>query len=362
MTLAIEERLPRVSVVLATYNRGPLLERLLGNLGQQTFPADQLEVIVVDDGSAQPVAPQLAALKTPYRLTLLAQKNAGAAAARHHGVTKARGEILVILDDDMQLPPEFLAEHLKFHRPGQATAVFGRYRADPNIERMPLFERWYADKWEDWSAGYARGEKPRGNGLCTGNVSMRRADYLEVGGFDLSLDRSEDAELGLKLEELGVELVYSEEAYTLHGSDHTALGKWIRRAYRYGICDLRIARMHPALAHADPWRFWYVHPPLARPLLWLALAAPWLSKAIAVGSMYMAVAIDALGASRPALKICGVVFAMEYFRGIGAECGGLRNARRSRAEFLHKRSAARGVSLSPADPALPSQPSEDAGR
>jgi GT2 family glycosyltransferase len=351
---------PRVSVVLATYNRLPLLVRLLGDLAWQTLPAADFEVVVVDDGSAEPVARHVAALSLPYHLVLVSQENAGAAAARHQGVLRARGEILVLLDDDMQLPSGFLLRHLERHRPGVATAVFGRYRPDPNIASTPLFERWYAEKWQDWAAGYANGEKPRGNGLCTGNASMRREDYLEVGGFDSSLDRSEDAELGLKLEELGVQLVYSEEAYTVHCSDHTSLDTWLERAYRYGICDLRIARMHPRLPHADPWRFWYLHPSLARPLLWTALIAPGFSKTLAAGSMRAAVMIDALGLTRAALKICGAVFALEYFRGIRDECGGLRATQRSRDEYLQKVAAPPG--RDPLFQPLPARDSNPSGR
>jgi len=331
---------PRVSVVLATYNRRPILERLLRQLGEQTFPAADFEVVVVDDGSAEPVAPHLEALPTPYRLRVFTQKNGGAARARHHGVMQARGELLVILDDDMQLPAHFLEEHVKLHPPGVPTAVFGRYRSDPDIDSMPLFERWYARKWEDWAADYARGVKPTGSSLCTGNVSLRREDYLAVGGFDLSLDRSEDAELGLKLEERGVNLVYSESAYTLHGSDHTSLRKWVRRAYRYGVCDLRIARKHPALAHADPWRYWYVLPAAARPLMWTAVTLPWLSKPLAYASMYAAIAADRLGVRRPALKACGVVFIMEYFRGLRAESGGRAQAWQAYRQFLSKAAGA----------------------
>jgi serine acetyltransferase/glycosyltransferase involved in cell wall biosynthesis len=329
-------RAPRVSVVLATYNRLPTLERLLRQLGEQTYPADDFEVVVVDDGSKEPVAPQLAALRTPFRLNLLVQQNGGAARARHHGVMNACGEILVILDDDMQIPPNFLELHVGLHRAAASRAVFGRYRSDPNIDQMPLFERWYADKWERWSADYAGGAKPSGASLCTGNVSLRREDYLRVGGFDLTLDRSEDAELGLKLEEHGVEMVYSEEAYTLHGSDHTAVATWMKRAFRYGINDLRVGRMHPRMIHADPFRYWDTLPRLSRPLLVTAVVAPGVSKQLAGVVMRGALGVDKLGARRSALKLCGLVFGMEYFRGMGDESGGVLGSLKARAEYLLK--------------------------
>ena len=325
-----------MSVVLATYNRLPTLKRLLKQLGEQSLPANEFEVVVVDDGSATPVAPELGQLQTPYKLILVAQKNAGAAAARHRGVQEARGEILVMLDDDMQLPPIFLEEHLRWHTDEVHTAVFGRYRSDPNIDQMPLFERWYAQRWENWADEFARGWQPTGMSLCTGNVSMRREDYLDVGGFDSRLDRSEDAELGLKLEEHGVRLVYSEDAYTLHGSDHTKPEVWMRRAFRYGICDMRIARMHSKLPHADPWRFWFMLPRLARPVLLTSVALPQVSRPLAELANRAAHVVDRLGATRTAMRMCGVVYGMEYYRGVREECGGLLQAARARRQFMIK--------------------------
>src|SRR5450631_34137 len=76
----------KVSVIMATYNRGPLLVRLLKQIALQTYPMGDLEVVIVDDGSKVPVAPVLEPLKKdlPYPLTVITQANAGAAAARQN--------------------------------------------------------------------------------------------------------------------------------------------------------------------------------------------------------------------------------------------------------------------------------------
>ena len=82
---------PRVSLVVATFNRRPLLERLLQQLQGQTLPHAQFEVVVVDDGSEESVAPGLDKLEVSYALRVLRQKNSGVARARHNGVLQARG-------------------------------------------------------------------------------------------------------------------------------------------------------------------------------------------------------------------------------------------------------------------------------
>src|SRR5262245_56051503 len=135
----------RLSVVLATFNRPTSAQRLLQQLAVQTLPADQYEVVIVDDGSPEPVSAWLPGLEMPCRVQSVRQANAGAAAARHQAVLLARGEILVMTDDDMQVPAGFLAAHLALHRPGSRRVVLGRIRPSSMVADMPLFERFHAD-------------------------------------------------------------------------------------------------------------------------------------------------------------------------------------------------------------------------
>ncbi len=331
---------PTVSVIMATYNRGPLLKRLLLQLAAQTFPTREIEVVVVDDGSKDPVAPILEPLKEdlPYRLTVVTQKNAGAATARQNAAKHARGEILLILDDDMQVLPGFVAEHVRLHREGPGrTCVMGRYASDPDIETMPLFERYYANMWDKLTESVRAGRLAvTGTILSTGNASIRREDFFAVGGFDLSLERAEDVELGLKLERSGVEMVFSESAFTLHGSDHTDLNKWLGRNYRYGIYDLRIARKHEWAAHADPWRYFFSLPKLGLPFITTSVLSPAVSKRVSSAVMRTALAVDKLGMEKLALRGAGVVFGMEYFRGVREENGSFAKTIGSLVEFLRK--------------------------
>jgi GT2 family glycosyltransferase/GNAT superfamily N-acetyltransferase len=322
---------PPVSVVLATFNRHENLRVLLGHLAGQTLPADQFEVIVVDDGSQSPFEGSGEQLGMPGRLKVLRQANAGAAAARHRGILEARGSILVIIDDDMQVPREFLAAHLARHPPGSRRVVIGRIRAAPALGQMPLFERFHARLLARWVR-----TRLHGNALCTGNVSLRRADYLEVGGFDRSLERAEDMDLGLRLEQAGVEVTFAEEAFTVHHSDHRDFSVWRRRAFLYGRCDLRVAGKHPRLAYADPWRFLFGNALTKRPFVLAALALPRVGRALAGLVLGGALAADRIGLESLAVMATSLLWDLEYFMGVRQEAGGFRNAVRSCADFLRK--------------------------
>ena len=330
--------LPELSVVMATWNRLPSLRRLLGQLAAQDLAPQRFEVVVVDDGSKEPVAPHLTPADYPFGLTIITQANAGAAAARHRGITEARGALLVITDDDMQVGPGFLSAHLAEHPAGSRRVVLGRIKADPAVQDMPFFERWYAFRLDSMAERIRSGELVlHGSAIYTGNVSLRRADYLAVGGFDPELKRSEDAELGLKLEESGVTFGFSEAAYTLHGSDHTSEAVWLKRAFLYGVYDSRIGRKHPALPNADPWRFLFKVRAPARPLVAAAVVAPSLTRPVSAAALALVRAADRAGFPRAAFAGTAVVYTMEYYRGVREEAGSLPAAVKALARHVWRK-------------------------
>jgi serine acetyltransferase/GT2 family glycosyltransferase len=315
----------RLSVVIATFNRAEALARLLRQLAVQTLAADGFEVVVVDDGSQTPVKPFLDSLGLPYALRVEEQVNQGAAAARHRGILAASGELLVLLDDDMQVGTDFLQRHLERHQAGRRLVVLGSIEPDPQVS-MPLFERWHAHKISQRSARLAAGEAARGLALYTGNVSLWRRDYLAVGGFDASFAHSEDVELGLRLQAAGVEFEYCDQAVSLHGSDHASLRQWRERSAMYGAFDHAIAAKHPDLPEASPWRFLFNLNPLSRPLMALTVLAPELTRPIALLAYLGAAGLGVMGLERAALTGANVAFGLDYFRGLRREVGAVPTA------------------------------------
>lgn len=316
---------PEISVVVATYNRTSLLCRLLGQLGRQTLAAERFEVVVVDDGSRDPVRGVLERLDLPYHLVVVEQGNAGAAAARHHGIEAARGRWVLITDDDMQVAPDFVEQHLSRHLGGPRKVVLGPIRPDPSVSAMLLFERWYARFFTALEQRLSRpGLGPRGTDLYTGNVSLERRDYLAVGGFDTALGQSEDVDLGIRLEKAGCAFEYAANAPTWHGSDHSNFDVWLKRANRYGGFEWQMARKHADLPAVSPYRFlhelrWPAPPLLLSALLWPRASRPLSQLMLAVSRL-----VDRYGLETTACAGLSVVYSMEYFRGVRSAAGSLR--------------------------------------
>lgn len=103
---------PSVNVVIPTYNRKKYLNDTLSSLAKQTWPNDRFEVIVVDDGSTDGTE-EIIRNSFPFALHYVHQQNQGDAIARNTGVKHSQAEILVFLDDDMLVDPNYLAHLIK---------------------------------------------------------------------------------------------------------------------------------------------------------------------------------------------------------------------------------------------------------
>jgi glycosyltransferase involved in cell wall biosynthesis len=324
---------PKLSLVVATYNRSELLGLLLDDLDRQTLSPNAFEVIVVDDGSAIPAAGVIEGRSPAYELRLIAQANTGQAAARHRGICEARNEVIVIVDDDMRLPRDFLEAHRRAHQRG-FSVVLGHIRPARTLADMPLFERFHARQLDRQVRAYRRGARISGMHLCTGNVSLRRSDYFAIGGFDQELVRSEDRELGIRLEQAGARFAFDERAYTVHGSDHTSLEVWRRRAFLYGVSDSKISDKHAALPSVNPWSYWFQVNPLSRPLLLAASAAPALAGGLSAAASSASLWLDRRGLERLALHGTALVYGLEYFRGMRAHAGSFAKSARAFTSFV----------------------------
>ena len=90
----------RFSVVIPTYNRPHHVRRCLNALTRLNYPVAQFEVIVVDDGSPNPLDTCIEPFQERLDIKLLRQENRGPGSARNTGAAVARGTFLAFTDDD----------------------------------------------------------------------------------------------------------------------------------------------------------------------------------------------------------------------------------------------------------------------
>lgn len=236
---------PLLSVIVPTFERPEVVRQLLASLVEQDLPASAFEVLVVDDGSRDPLTLDVNAY--PFRLTLLHQANAGPAAARNRAIAAARAPWLVIFNDDAIPAKDVLRSHL-FRQLESPTdrAVLGRFDFAPEklaqpftqlMQRTPLLFEYTQMKngqSHDWRYFY------------TCNLSIPRRCVEAVGGFDAAFPHAicEDVELGYRLhKELGVKVFFDAAIMALHDHD-MSIDRYVRRQRLLGINVHRMARKH----------------------------------------------------------------------------------------------------------------------
>lgn len=264
---------PLVSVVICTYNRKDLLRECLTSLFDQTYPKDDYEIIVVDDGSTdgtEGVLRELAQSSSPV-LRYFRQDNQGSASARNLGIGKARGEIIASIDDDCVATETWIENAVPFFADEKTVGVQGQtLPAEP--VRLHFFPPRFSYTIE------VTKEVPN-HPTC--NVFYRRQAILDVGGFNekFKMTGAEDADLAFRIEERG-QVVFSPEALVYHAVFYDTLADRLRFMKRYQYEPI-LFNEYPHLRKDLLFGFVYSKEVLHVPFFFLALLGALLGVVIA---------------------------------------------------------------------------------
>jgi len=201
-----------LSIIIPTRQRWGTLRGTLAALEAQTERG--FETIVVADGMDQSI-PSLPGVR------VVRQKHQGPGVARNRGVRESDRPLILFMGDDMVPRPGFVVSHLSAHRrePDSSVAVLGRVAWHPSVPRDRLH------RWLEWSGalfdyrlldlqGSEEAGWPR---FYSSNVSLKRELFLASGGFDPDFVFDyEDLDLGWRLREHGMRLLYESRAVTDH--------------------------------------------------------------------------------------------------------------------------------------------------
>jgi glycosyltransferase involved in cell wall biosynthesis len=196
--------MPRVSVIMPSYNTATLIAESLDSVFAQDYK--DFEVIVINDGS--PDTPELERVLEPYRerIVYLKQENRRACGARNNGISHARGEYVAFLDSDDSWMPTYLRTQMG------------------HLERNPSLDMIYCDCLI--YGGVAQSGKtfmqtcPSQGPVnfeslllekCQVPISgtiVRRQPLIAAGGFDESLAMCDDYEMWLRLAHRRIRIAY----------------------------------------------------------------------------------------------------------------------------------------------------------
>lgn len=201
-----------LSIVVPTYQRAALARRCVQALLDQNLDASLYEIVVVVDGSTDGTAEVLRGLDGTGRLRIEVTANGGQTAACNRGIELAHGRYVLFIDDDLLPGPDLAAEHLKAQHDAGGVVAVGAVTTVAGAN---------GDGMTRWSAGVLNshfgrldggGRSPDGVDVYSGNLSVPREALQRVGRFDTALATSFDIDLGCRLVEAGMRVVYMSTA------------------------------------------------------------------------------------------------------------------------------------------------------
>lgn len=200
------------SIIIPTYNRQRQLEACLSALTALDYDPSRFEVIVVDDGSVEPMDRVVLHFKNLLNISLLRQINAGPASARNRGVEQANGRWIAFTDDDC-LPCTNWLRTLARHLKKRPNCVVGGHTVNGLTENLcSAMSQFIVD------AVYRYYNTKPENALffATNNLAMPRKLFLNVGGFDEAFITAEDRDFCDRCLCCDIQLIYAPECIVHH--------------------------------------------------------------------------------------------------------------------------------------------------
>jgi N-acetylglucosaminyl-diphospho-decaprenol L-rhamnosyltransferase len=228
-----------IDVVIVAYNHYDLTASCLRHLGQQTVPH---RIIVVDNGSTDDTRARLSAEWPDAELQCF-DDNRGFAEACNRGVAAGVGEVIVLLNNDVDCRPDFLERVTAplqadprvgsvaslMLQPGEQTIDSFGLVADPTLACFP--------RLQGYPVEHAGDEHPLLTGPAGTAAAYRRSAWAAIGGLDETIFAYyEDFDLALRLRSAGWRSVAAADAVGVHlgSATHGHRSAWQRRHGGFG--------------------------------------------------------------------------------------------------------------------------------
>ncbi len=234
---------PRVSIIIPCRNDATSLSRVLEALGRQTYDPNQMEIIVVDNGSTD----QSASIARTFPVRLLTEPVPSAYLARNRGIAAATGDYLLFLDADTVPSPDWIAQLVAAAMKSGSWLAGGRIESvvtRPTLGSALLAATRSADKRREMLEKTGR--------LSGGNMLVARAAFDKYGVFR-PLQSGGDGEFSERANPGRAPVPYAGSAVVVHECD---IGNWeyLRRACRIGRGQAQTRGPDSGVSLSMPWR------------------------------------------------------------------------------------------------------------
>jgi glycosyltransferase involved in cell wall biosynthesis len=200
----------RISVIVPVYNDEKGLAATLDSLMLQTYPKEQIEIIVVDNGSTDQ---SVAVAQTFSGVIVLKENKPGSYAARNTGILTSSHPTLAFLDAECIAHPDWISEGIKALKKIQFDGLVGgkvifTFQKKDNPNLIELYDSITHLKNKEYVE--------KDNFAVTGNMFTSKAVFDEVGLFDDELKSGGDREWGERVSRANKSVVFADKALNYH--------------------------------------------------------------------------------------------------------------------------------------------------
>lgn len=238
------------SFIIPVYNRPNEVEELLQSFLNLVGNNDY-EIVIVEDGSTQPSQDIAYSFKDRLDITYLYKSNSGPGDSRNYGMKHAKGNYYIILDSDVLLPSNYLADvklYLDQHfvdcfgGPDAAHSSFSSLQKAINFTMTSFIT----------TGGIRGGERqiddfqPR-----SFNMGLSRDAFEQSNGFG-QIHPGEDPDLSLRLKKLGFKTVLIPNAFVYH-KRRISMSKFYKQVHKFGLVRPILNLWHPESSKLFFW-------------------------------------------------------------------------------------------------------------
>lgn len=227
-----------LTVIICTYNREKYIRPLLESMARNTLVKSEYEILMVDNNCAdntRGVCTKFAEDYPDVNFRYTVEKEQGLSAARNCGISEAKGDLIVYVDDDAVVDENYLEDYVQWFESHPDTMALGgpiipMYEVGGEPRWMSYYTRALLTGWLDYGKDIKK--FPAGRYPGGGNAAYRKCVFEKVGMFNTALGRkggnlmaSEEKDIFDKMSKLGMEILYLPTPVLHHSIPPEKLGK-----------------------------------------------------------------------------------------------------------------------------------------
>jgi len=226
---------PKISVIIPTHNSQEIIERCIHSITTQTYPRENFEIIVVDDGSKDET---IHIAKKAGTNEIILTEPCFQGKARNIGARSAKGEILAFIDSDCAAKENWLQTIDKEFKNNMA---IGGPVVNGNIHSLVAWAEYLMEfcGWDEYKKRSIVPFVPGCNQVCTKDAFFRAGEFSETR-------LSEDVLFGYSLQKAGVQLLFVPELQVLHFC-RTKLNRYLANMKILGRYSTRTSKQVPTI-------------------------------------------------------------------------------------------------------------------